>query len=229
VNFPFIKFPSTPHIIIPPGLKIRDDKLLDDHFRNELLHQPIILEEKIDGANIGIWFDPAGQLYLQNRGQILTLASSVPSQFGPLKAWIASRQFHFFQILSSRYILFGEWCFAKHTVFYNRLPDYFLGFDLYDREQACFLAQSRRDQFMRALEVATVPGLFAGILGSLEQLLQYLGPSRVGSDTMEGLYIRLDTTLCLAIRAKYVRPNFLQTDEIHWSQRKLEKNRLITE
>jgi hypothetical protein len=32
-----------------------------------------------------------------------------------------------------RHILFGEWCRAQHSVFYSRLPDYFLAFDIWDR------------------------------------------------------------------------------------------------
>ena len=39
-----------------------------------------------------------------------------------------------FEILSEKFILFGEWCYAQHSIFYDRLPDWFLGFDIYDKD-----------------------------------------------------------------------------------------------
>ena len=38
------------------------------------------------------------------------------------------------------YILFGEWMAAKHSIHYNKLPDTFIAFDLYDQTQGKFLS-----------------------------------------------------------------------------------------
>ena len=43
-------------------------------------------------------------------------------------------------VLGDRYILYGEWLYAKHTVFYNSLPHYFLEYDLLDRFPGQFLS-----------------------------------------------------------------------------------------
>ena len=40
--------------------------------------------------------------------------------------------------------MFGEWMYAKHTVFYDALPHYFMEFDIYDREKKEFLDTKRR-------------------------------------------------------------------------------------
>jgi hypothetical protein len=76
------------------------------------------------------------------------------------------------------------------------------------------------------LKVERVPNICEGVLGSTDKLHALLGTSILGSEAMEGVYIRLDKEPCLALRAKYVRKSFLQPDEIHWSKREIEPNRL---
>ena len=44
-----------------------------------------------------------------------------------------------------RYILFGEWLFARHTIHYRELPHYFFEFDIYvltKRRRRFFVWQS---------------------------------------------------------------------------------------
>ncbi len=53
----FIKFPRTPHLFGSKGTS--DDKALSEQQTIEFLKHPdIIVEEKIDGANIGIHYTP---------------------------------------------------------------------------------------------------------------------------------------------------------------------------
>ena len=103
---------------------------------SRLLAQSVTVEEKIDGANLGISFDENGDILLQNRGN--WLESPLEGQWRPLKGWIQRRQEQLFDGLFDRYILFGEWCYATHTVYYNRLPDYFIGFDVFDKIERRF-------------------------------------------------------------------------------------------
>ncbi len=221
----FIKFPTTPHIETPPGGLVRGDKLVDEAVRHRLLSETVTVEEKVDGANVGIWFDDDDQPRLQSRGELI--GPSAHPQFNPLKAWVAARRYRLNEVLAKRYIFFGEWCYARHTVFYDKLPDYFLGFDVFDRKQDCFLSTNRRDTLLEPLEIEMIPKLYEGVLGDINKLHVLLDTSMVGSQPMEGVYIRLDKDACLVLRAKYVRKSFLQPDEIHWSRREIEPNRLI--
>ncbi len=50
----FFKFPSTPHLATLPGVDIRGDKVLSGSERDEFLRHDLIVEEKADGANLGI-------------------------------------------------------------------------------------------------------------------------------------------------------------------------------
>ena len=51
------KFPTTPHLTILGDIQIRDDKVMTESERNEFIQHEIIVEEKVDGANLGISFD----------------------------------------------------------------------------------------------------------------------------------------------------------------------------
>ena len=220
----FIKFPTTPHMLKPAGGILRGDKLVDDATRQQLLSHPVTVEEKVDGANVGLWFDRNNTMQLQNRGELI--GTQAHPQFDPLKAWAAIRHYQLNQFLGKRYILFGEWCFARHNVYYDRLQDFFLGFDIFDLEANWFLAVPKRHNYLESIQVAVVPHIYSGMLESINKLQDLVGNSNLGPNPMEGVYIRLDNPNCLSKRAKYVRQSFLQPDELHWSKRRLETNRL---
>ena len=71
MNFPFIKFPSTPHLAVLPGASIRDDKVISKLEQIKFLSHFLTIEEKIDGANLGISFDSGSTVIAQNRGNQL--------------------------------------------------------------------------------------------------------------------------------------------------------------
>lgn len=220
---PFYKFPHTPHIFwLAPG-QPRDDKVLSSEEAAELLRHPLIVEEKVDGANLGLSVGSDGVLQVQNRGTLLGRSSH--PQFAPLWPWLAAHQHALRDSLGSNLILFGEWCFAVHSVRYNRLPDYFLAFDLFNKADGRFLTTQERDSFCRGIGVKTVPHLASGVF-SKQRLLALLGPSRVGSDLAEGIYLRHEGKDRLEMRAKLVRPEFIQSIEQHWTKKRMEKNLL---
>ena len=67
----FFKFPSTPHLAALPDVDIRGDKVFSESERHEFLKHHLVVEEKIDGANLGISFDSEGNIRTQNRGAYL--------------------------------------------------------------------------------------------------------------------------------------------------------------
>ena len=56
----FFRFPHT-----------RDDKVLSHAEVASLLSGEVVVEEKLDGANVGLSLDANGNLVVQNRGQYL--------------------------------------------------------------------------------------------------------------------------------------------------------------
>lgn len=219
----FFKYPSTPHLISLGDMPLRDHKLMSESERMEFLQHDLIIEEKVDGANLGISFDSDGNIRAQNRGSYLHLPAS--GQWKSLAGWMAPRTDTFFDVISDRYILFGEWCYARHSVRYDRLPDWFLGFDVYDKQAGNFLALHRRDRLLQEMQVEQVPFLAHGRF-SLVEIKSLLAESRLGDQPAEGIYIRYDSGDWLVKRAKLVRPSFVQAIEQHWSRSGIKKNRL---
>lgn len=230
------KYPRTHHLEgsrLQPG-----DEDLDSVPFSAIAQQYVVLEEKVDGANAAISFSNDGQIRLQSRGHYLT-GGPREKHFNLFKQWANTHAVAFWQVLGTRYILYGEWLYAKHTVFYDALPHYFLEYDVLDLQQQEFLSTNCRKQLLAGLSLVSVPVLFAGYLQSYQQLMGFLGESHYiqpghmqrfrqlcaardldverglkqtdPSSLMEGLYIKLEAGDIVTARYKYVRASFLTT------------------
>lgn len=219
----FIRFPHTPHLAWLSSGELRQDKLLSGSEVSELLSGEVVVEEKVDGANLGLSVED-GVLLAQNRGQYLDLQHP-RGQWKPLKRWLDLHRFALIDTLGPDLILFGEWCYAVHSVRYTQLPDWFLAFDVYDRSVEAFWSTERRNALCGRLGIEVVPELGRGVFTPLE-LEGMLGRSRLTEGPAEGLYVRREQGGQLETRAKLVAPDFVQAIEEHWSSRPLEPNQL---
>ena len=222
----FVKFPRTPHLFWLGRTLPRTDKVLPSVEAKELLRRPVALEEKVDGACVGISLAPTGDLRMQNRGAYLT--PDAHPQFRPLWPWLAAHEKALRDMLTPEWILFGEWCYAQHSVYYDALPDWFLAFDVYDRQADRFWSRERRNELAQRAGIATVPFIGAGKFDR-PALEKQLGQSKLGTEPMEGLYLRWDEGPWLVARAKLVRSSWVEFDEEHWSKRPLTPNRCISD
>lgn len=222
----FFKFPSTPHVANMPGIDVRTDKVLSESERDKFLQHNLAVEEKVDGANLGFSFDADGIICVQNRGSYLQLPGS--GQWRKLSYWLAPRADTLFKHLSNHYILFGEWCYAQHSIYYNRLPDWFLGFDIYDRIFCRFLSTEHRDDLLKKMSIVQVPFIAYGQF-SYPEIQKMLSNSKLGDQPSEGIYLRFDQAQWLEQRGKLVRPAFIQALDQHWSHSTIRPNRLKME
>ena len=180
----FFRFPHTPHLAWLSEGQPRDDKLLSADEAEALLSGEVVIEEKVDGANIGFSTGEDGELRVQNRGSYLDPGHAHP-QFRPLWAWLRTRESPLVDGLGPDRMLFGEWCYAVHSVSYERLPDWFLGFDVYDRSAGKFWDSARRDALLSSLSLHPAPRIARGhfSLEGIERLLS--STSQVGGSTIE--------------------------------------------
>ncbi|MHB8909876.1 MAG: RNA ligase family protein [Syntrophales bacterium] len=222
----FFKFPSTPHLALLGDVAVRGDKVMSNVEMKTFLQHELVVEEKVDGANLGISFDSGGNIRAQNRGAYLHLPST--GQWKKLYRWLMPRIDVLFEQLIDRYILFGEWCYAQHSTFYDRLPDWFLGFDIYDKKSGRFLSCSRRDKAFRAIGISQVPKVDHGRF-TFEELRKLLSKSQLSNKPAEGLYFRIDQGDWLVQRAKLVRVAFIQSIEHHWLHSVMKSNKLMLE
>lgn len=222
----FFRFPHTPHLAWLGEGSPRDDKVLSPNEVTALLAGDVVVEEKLDGANVGLSLAPDGGLRAQNRGQYL--AEPHAGQFSRLPAWLAQHGDALRSALTPNLILFGEWCAARHSLDYAALPDWFLLFDVYDRSADRFWSSARRNALARSAGLVTVPQVLHGkaTLSTLKELVADT-TSRYRAGALEGLVIRRESAEWCEVRAKLVRPDFTQAIDTHWRKRALEWNRIV--
>jgi hypothetical protein len=230
------KYPRTRHLEgsrLQPG----DEDLAQAPF-SEVAGRNLVVEEKLDGANAALSFDEEGKLWLQSRGHFLT-GGWRERHFAPFKQWAAQHSAALHDRLGHRHVLYGEWLYAKHTIFYDALPSWFLEFDVLDRESGEWLSTPRRRALLAGSPVEPVPVLRQGPVRRLDELTSLVGRSRyksdhwrdrlaeIGrahgldpdrlvretdpSDDMEGLYLKLEEEGRVVARYKWVRASFLTT------------------
>jgi ATP-dependent RNA circularization protein (DNA/RNA ligase family) len=221
----FFRFPHTPHLAWLGEGSPRDDKLLAGAEIAELLSSEVIVEEKLDGANLGVSLADDGTVRVQNRGQFLQ--APFRGQFSRLSSWLPIHEEGLASHLSDGLILFGEWCAARHSISYTSLPDWFVAFDVYDSRAGRFWSTRRRNALVGALGMKSVPALFTGTasLSCLTKLLSSQSSAFTASP-MEGIIVRRENQDWLLGRAKLVRSEFTQAIDEHWSRREVEWNRL---
>ena len=135
-NTPPLKFPRTHHLFNPGGTAVTSDDLLCGRAEvNKFIGsgRTVLVQEKVDGANLGISIDPKdGTFMTQNRSHYVNHATA--TQWGTLDAWLSTHEHELRAVLEpGRHVLFGEWLRAKHSVYYDTLPDTFLIFDILDK------------------------------------------------------------------------------------------------
>lgn len=221
----FFRFPHTPHLAWLGEGSPRDDKVLSPSEVTALLAGDVVVEEKLDGANIGLSLAPDGSLRAQNRGQYLVEPHA--GQFARLSAWLAQHGEGLRAVLTPNLMLFGEWCAARHSLKYAALPDWFLLFDVYDHSAGRFWTSARRNELAATLGLSTVPRLMEGRC-TLVQLKEVLSrqQSQFRQGALEGMVIRRESAQWCDARAKLVRPDFTQEITEHWSRRRIEWNQL---
>lgn len=220
----FVKFPRTPHLVWLGDSPPRGDKLMDAGEAARWLARPVSVEEKVDGANLGLSLGSDGRLRAQSRGHYL--GPKTGGQWRPLWSWLGQREGRLRSALDRSVIAFGEWCYAEHSVHYDSLPDWFLLFDVYDGDEGRFWSRARRDEFAHSAGLSTVPRLATGEF-SPSALRKFLSQSRLGSSPAEGIYLRWDDQQWFLARAKIVRPGWLMATDEHWLSRPLKTNQLV--
>jgi len=184
--------------------------------------QRVVIEEKVDGANLGISVTEDFQIRFQNRSHFVNSATA--TQFKQLDNWVAQHPGIWQVLASPDIVLYGEWLFAKHSIHYTSLPDYFLAFDIYIPSEGKFLSRAKRDALLEGSGIASVPVLAEGTFSKQEILDLLERPSAFYDGKVEGAYIRIESGDYEADRGKIVRSDFMQQIETHWSTKTLVQN-----
>lgn len=248
-----LRFPRTSHVI-NLGAATADDLVMAD-MPTSLLGgasgenaDVIVVTEKIDGANLGISLAADGWTFVvQNRSHYVTSKSH--AQFRKLDAFLEAHGaalrslLHQDTLFPERFILYGEWMAATHSIPYTHLRDLFYAFDLYDRETRRFWDRqsleaaltlsaplSGGDGSSRSERIQIVPKLWSGSrLPDDEALIAMTRQTRSQfyDGVVEGLYIKWESPgVGVRHRGKVVRGDFLAGNE-HWSAGAIRLNTVV--
>ena len=233
------KYPRIPHLPWSPG-GTNDDKRLKTVWH--LISKKIVITEKMDGSNL-----------CMTRDAVYARSHSGPPTH---KSFDLAKALHA-QIrdkLDPGVSIWGEWCYAVHSIEYTDLPGYFLVFGhRWDHKKVpiefkmthppgpFWWSHILTEIRARQLHLPTVPILWKGVVGSPEELEKLTNdlahaPSAYGGER-EGVVVRQarefvekgrftnEIDFSLSV-AKWVRSDHPKEPDDHWMFKPIRKQGL---
>lgn len=200
----YVKYPRTLHL--PWSNPSSDDKVLNnlDHFNN----CEIVVTEKMDGENTSLYND-----YIHAR--------SIDSRNHVSRNWVKNFHSQIAHDIPIDHRVCGENLYAKHTLEYNNLPSYFLGFSVWHRNTCLDWYETL--EWFNLLSIIPVKELYRGLfnINILKELTK--------NNTREGYVIRKTGSFTLQqfqkSVAKFVHSDF-KPNTHNWMHQRVEPNGL---
>ncbi|EMD32663.1 hypothetical protein CERSUDRAFT_126750 [Gelatoporia subvermispora B] len=168
------------------------------------------------------------KIVVQNRSHYVSPASH--AQFKKLGAWLERHREELCEVLNrdphfaQRYVLFGEWLVATHSIPYSRLPDFFLAFDMYDRSTQTWAGRRALEGILAGTSIVPVPVIYEGKMPLDTELCNMTQrPSQYYDGPLEGIYVKIEEGNRVIARGKVVRGDFISGNE-HWGKAPLQLN-----
>lgn len=212
------KYPRTYHVAFSPNSVNPNHRLLTTtHF----LNKDLVFTEKMDGGNCS----------MEQSGIYARSHSGTPDHpsFDILKSLHASIK----SLIPPHIQLFGEILYAKHSIYYDNLPSYFMLFGVRNLRDEYWESWKVVEEWAKKIGVPTVPVMLHGNFSSetsLRKTIESLAkpPSACGN-TKEGVVFRTESgfsdTEFKDNIAKWVRKDHVQSSN-HWTNDKIVKNLL---
>lgn len=206
----YYKYPRTPHLPWSPG-RTKDDRVLTDV--SHLEGRPLVATVKMDGENTTLYCDHVH-------------ARSLDSKDHPSRHWLKAFHAGIKDLIFPGWRICGENLYAKHSIGYDDLMSYFLGFSVWTDDNICL---EWTETLMSFDELGIyIPEQFTpNHITSLKEIDE-LFHEKYG-DKHEGYVVRVFDEFKYEdfgrSVAKYVRKNHVQTDD-HWMHKEVIPNKL---
>lgn len=206
------KYPRTMHIPASTGCS-SDDKILTS--TAHLHGQDVVISMKMDGECSSLYRDRFH-------------AKSLDGPHHPSRDWLAAFHARIAYEIPKDWRICGENLYAKHSLWYDNLPSYFMGFSVWDETNTALPWMDTLEVF-DVLGIEPVPVLARGPFSEamVKQLIKTWDPEKD-----EGFVIRLAGAIAYKdfgqSVAKWVRDGHVQTDE-HWMHQAVVPNKLALE
>lgn len=206
----YYKYPRTPHLPWSPG-RTKDDRVLTDV--SHLEGRPLVATIKMDGESTTLYRDHMH-------------ARSLDSKDHPSRHWLKAFHAGIKDLIFPGWRICGENLYAKHSIGYDDLMSYFLGFSVWTENNICL----EWDETLMAFDELGIyiPEQFTPkYITSLKEIDE-LFHEKYG-DKHEGYVVRVYDEFKYEdfgrSVAKYVRSNHVQTDK-HWMYKEVIPNKL---
>lgn len=204
-----VKYPSTPHLPFSPGAQ-RDDSLLKSV--SHLMGKEVVASIKKDGESTALY-------------RTHFHARSLDGRHHPSRDWVAAFRARIAHKIPEGWRICGENLFARHSIAYENLPSYFMGFSAWTPENVA-LSWDDTVALFEQIGIEPVEVVWRGIFD--EAALKKLAKNWDCS-VEEGFVVRLadgfkyedfDKSV-----AKWVRAGHVQTNK-HWMAQRVIPNGL---
>lgn len=196
----WVKYPRTHHVPWSEGMH-DDDRLMASLDR--FVGQRVIVAEKMDGENTTMYQD-----YIHAR--------SLDGRNHATRNYVKNLWSQFAGDIPERWRVCGENLYGKHSIAYDNLPSYLMGFSVWNDRNEC-LSWGETQEWFELLGIVSVPVIYDGIYD--EKAIRALYDSKRDWGTREGYVIRVADSFhyrefrqCVG---KFVRKDHVMTTK-HW-------------
>ena len=181
------EYPRIPHFNKEISNMTHDDVSLDYDVRFPV---DCYVEEKIDGSSMGVsWYNDGP--VLRNRSNILNkgyskIRTPAKAQFKSAWNWLHDHKKDIQKVsdeLMSDITIFGDWMFAYHSVKYDKLPDWFIAYDIWVVEDHKFLSPKKVEELLSKTGIYYITPVKT-TLNSVQDVIKY---SEMKSDYTDGV------------------------------------------
>jgi hypothetical protein len=205
----YVKYERTYHLPWSPGVQC-DDRVI--HSLEAFKNKEVVVTEKMDGENTTIYND-----YIHAR--------SIDSKHHESRNWVKNFAANWQYQLADNMRVCGENLYAQHSIRYENLDSYFLGFSMWVDDFR--LHWDEMLEYFELLGIVPVKVLYRGVFD--EDLIKSLYSPDCWAHsegyvvtTVEGFRLSDFKTHV----AKYVRKGHVQPNKNHWSMQKIIPNGL---
>ena len=211
-------YPRIPHLDKAISNMTHDDILTESEFDFPL---EAWVQEKVDGANMGVSWT-SGPV-LRNRNNILKkgyIEKGTPAklQFRPAWNWIHENGKDIRNIskeLMTPVTIYGEWMLAKHSLEYDKLPDWFLAYDIYLPEERKFLSPEAFENIMSETKINFIKSEKVTFNDISDVVKWSEKPSEYRKGIREGIVIKTSSNGYLDDSFKVVNRYFVRREDFN--------------
>lgn len=153
----------------------------------------IIIQEKIDGANAAVRYDPeTDTIIAQSRKHILSIDNNLRGFY----EWTQTLDKELVKsVLGGTLIAFCEWLVPHSVPYPNEKYHHAYFYDVYDTESGCYLPQNKVKEIVAKLDLTYVPVFYEGEFISWEHCISFVGRTELGGEFGEGIVCKNQTRL----------------------------------